>query len=68
MLQKWLKHQELLVHLTGVVVVFCIGVYTNVPFWAKMAHVSEMFIYPEVHLSGVHYIYIYISYVILISL
>ena len=51
MMQKWLKYQELLVHLTGF---FCTRKYTNVLFWAKMVHVSGMFIYPAAHLSGVH--------------
>jgi len=27
--------------------------YTNVLLWAKIVHVSGMFIYPVVHLSGV---------------
>ena len=26
----------------------------NVPFWDKMVHLSGMFIYPAVHLCGVH--------------
>ena len=41
-------------------VFFCTCDYTKVPFWAKIVHVSGMFIYPAVHLSGVHCIYIYI--------
>ena len=60
---KWLKYQELLVHVVGF---FCTCEYANVPFWAKKVHVSGIFIYPAVHLSGVPsvcvciYIYIYI--------
>jgi len=54
--RKWLEYQELLVHLAGF---FCTCDYTNVLFWAKMVHVSEMFIYPAVHLSGVHCMYAY---------
>ena len=49
--QKWPNYQEFLAHLAGC---FCTCEYTNVPFWAKMAHLSRMFIYPAVHLCGVH--------------
>jgi len=48
---KWLKYQELLIHLAGL---FCTCEYTNDPVWAKTVHVSGMFIYPAVHLSGMH--------------
>ena len=47
-LQKWPNY---LAHLAGY---FCTCEYTNVPFWDKMAHLSGMFIYPAVHLCGVH--------------
>ena len=49
--QKWPNYQEFLAHLAGC---FCTCEYTNVPFWAKMVHLSGMFIYPAVRLCGVY--------------
>ena len=49
--QKWPNYQEFLAHLAGYL---CTCEYTNVPFWDKMVHLSGMFIYPAVHLCGVH--------------
>ena len=40
---------------------FCKGMKANVLFWAKMAYLSGMFIYPAVHLCGVHCIRVYLK-------
>ena len=48
---KWPIYQVFLTHLARF---FFMCMYTNVLSWAKMAQLSGMFIYPVVHLSGVH--------------
>ena len=49
--QKWPIYQEFLTHLADF---FFMCMYTNILSRAKIAQLSGMFIYPEVHLSGVH--------------
>ena len=52
--------QEFLTHLADF---FCMCMFTNVLPRAKMAQLSGKFIYPVAHLSGVHCIYISLSYI-----